>query len=46
MRPFKFLVNPILTTHDGGDIYCGQIFYTMNKEDIILPGKQLPNIVL
>lgn len=30
---FKFLRNPIASAHDGGDIYAGEVFYTMNKED-------------
>jgi hypothetical protein len=42
MRPFKFFRTPLLTTHDGGDVYCGQYFYSMNKEDIVLPGKTTP----
>ena len=29
MRPFKFFRTPLLTTHDGGDVYCGEIFYSM-----------------
>jgi hypothetical protein len=35
MKPFKFLHNPIAITHDGGDIYVEQLFYTMNKEEIV-----------
>ena len=46
MKSFKFLVNPLLTTHDGGDGYCGEIFYTMNKEDIVLPGKTTPKYTI
>ena len=39
MKSFKFLRNPILVTIDGKSIYTGMYFYSMNKEDIILPGK-------
>lgn len=35
MKPFKFLHNPIATAHDGGEIYVEQLFYTMNKEEIV-----------
>lgn len=35
MREFKFLRNPIITAHDGGYIYAGETFYTMNKEEIV-----------
>lgn len=35
MKDFKFLHNPIATAHDGGDIYAGQTFYTMNKEEMV-----------
>lgn len=35
MREFKFLKNPIAKAHDGGYIYAGQWFYTMNKEEIV-----------
>lgn len=30
---FKFLRCPIATAHDGGVIYVGEYFYTMNKEE-------------
>ena len=42
MKDFKFFRTPLLTTHDGGDVYCGEIFYSMNKVDIILPRKTTP----
>jgi hypothetical protein len=44
MKPFKFLVNPLLTAHDGGEIYCGDIFYSMNKEDLpsVVSGRIIP----
>ena len=35
MRPFKFLRSPIATACDGGYIYAGEHFYTMNKEEFI-----------
>lgn len=35
MREFRFLKNPIAKAHDGGYIYAGETFYTMNKEDIV-----------
>jgi hypothetical protein len=33
MKPFKFLRTPLFTAHDGGDVYAGEHFYTMNKEE-------------
>jgi hypothetical protein len=35
MKPFKFLTNPLLYTHDGHSVFVGDIFYSVNKEDII-----------
>lgn len=35
MKPFKFLRSPIATACDGGYIYAGEHFYTMNKEEFI-----------
>jgi hypothetical protein len=35
MRTFKFLRNPLLDTHDGGYIFPGEYFYSMNKEEIV-----------
>jgi hypothetical protein len=32
VKPFKFLRTPLFTAHDGGEIYAGDVFYTMNKE--------------
>ena len=48
MRPFKFLRNPIAIAHDGGDIYAGEVFYTMNKEDMesIKPGRIIPKYTI
>jgi len=36
MRPFtfKFLNYPIVKSHEGIDIFAGEEFYTVNKEDI------------
>lgn len=34
MKPFKFFQKkPLLEAHDGGYIYAGELFYTMNKEE-------------
>jgi hypothetical protein len=43
MRPFKFLKCPLAIAHDGGYIYSGEVFYTMNKEDRlpIKPGRSI-----
>ena len=46
MKPFKFLRNPLLRTHDGKDIYTGVYFYSMNREDIILPNKITPKYTI
>lgn len=48
MKPFKFLRNPIAKAHDGGDIYAGEVFYTMNKEDFpsIKPGRIIPKYTI
>ena len=35
MRPFKFFHNPIAKAYDGGYIYAGEHFYSMNKEEFI-----------
>ncbi len=35
VKEFKFLRNPIAKAHDGGYIYAGEYFYTMNKEEIV-----------
>ena len=35
IRPFKFLRSPIIKAHDGGYIYPGEYFYSMNKEEIV-----------
>lgn len=35
MRPFKFFVSPLFTAHDGGDVYPGERFYTVLKENYI-----------
>lgn len=32
MKSFKFLNPPLLKAHDGGNIYCDDIFYSVNKE--------------
>lgn len=41
MTPFKFLRNPIIKAHDGGNIYAGETFFTMNKEEYesVRPGR-------
>lgn len=46
MKTFKFLRCPLLRTHDGKDIYSGTYFYSMNKQDIILPNKITPKYTI
>ena len=48
MRPFKFLRTPLFTSHDGGDVYAGEVFYTMNKEDFqsVVPGRIIPKYTI
>lgn len=33
MKPFRFLTETIVITHDGYSITYGETFYTMNKEE-------------
>lgn len=35
MKPFKFLNPPLMRTHDGHEIYAGEEFYSVNKEEYI-----------
>lgn len=44
MKGFKFLRRPIAVAHDGGYIYPGDVFYTMNKEDIRKNGLKIWDI--
>lgn len=47
MKPFKFLKNPIATAHDGGYIYAGETFYTMNKEEFSsITGRMIPKYTI
>jgi hypothetical protein len=49
MRPFKFLRCPLFTAHDGGDVYPGQYFYSMNKEEmesVTRPGEMIPKYTI
>jgi hypothetical protein len=49
MRPFKFLRTPLFTAHDGGEIYAGDVFYSMNKEDmesVLRPGTFIPKYTI
>ena len=48
MRPFKFLRNPIATAHDGGYIFAGETFFTMNKEEYpsAKPGRMIPKYTI
>lgn len=49
MRPFKFLRSPIIDAHDGGHIYVGEYFYSMNKEEmesVIRPGEMIPKYTI
>lgn len=46
MKTFKFLTNPLLVTIDGKEIYPSTYFYSMNKQDIILPEKTTPKYTI
>ena len=47
MKPFKFLNCPIATSHDGGYIYAGEVFYTMNKEEFpSITGRPIPKYTI
>jgi hypothetical protein len=50
MKPFKFLSkNPLIRAHDGGYIYAGDVFYSMNKdimESVIRPGEYIPKYTI
>jgi|LauGreDrversion4_2_1035121.scaffolds.fasta_scaffold2344892_1 hypothetical protein len=49
MQKFKFLRDPLLFAHDGGEIYSGEYFYSMNKEDmesVIRPGRIIPKYTI
>jgi hypothetical protein len=46
IKEFKFLRNPLLVTVDGKSIYPNILFYSMNKEDIILPRKITPKYTI
>ena len=34
MKTFKFLESPLLYSHEGTPIFAGDVFYSVNKEDI------------
>jgi hypothetical protein len=49
MKDFKFLKNPLIHTHDGEQIYAGDVFYSMNKEDmesVLRPGTFIPKYTI
>ncbi len=48
MKPFKFLTNPIAYGTFGNlPIYAGEVFYTMNKEEIMsVSGEVLPKYII
>ena len=47
MRDFKFFVFPLFEAHDGGDVYAGNTFYTVLKEDYTDPrGKVFPKYTI
>ena len=49
MKPFKFLRTPIIKAHDGGYIYVGEYFYSMNKEEmesVTRPGEMIPKYTI
>lgn len=33
MKPFRFLNPPILFTHDGHEVFAGELFFSVSKED-------------
>jgi len=35
IRPFKFLLSPLLYSHEGTPIFANDVFYSVNKEDIV-----------
>jgi len=42
MKPFKFLVSPLLYSHERKPIFAGELFYAVPKYDIeLLNGKML-----
>lgn len=43
MKSFKFLRTPLFTAHDGGEVYPGDYFYTMNKEAM---GETIPKYTI
>ncbi len=47
LKPFKFLSNHIAIAHDGGYIFAGEVFYTMNKEEIVgISGEIIPKYII
>jgi hypothetical protein len=47
MKPFKFLTNPIAYTINKEPIYAGEVFFTMNKEEIVaISGAILPKYII
>ena len=47
MKPFKFLNCPIAIAHDGGNIFAGEVFYTMNKEEFpSISGRPIPKYTI
>jgi hypothetical protein len=41
MKPFKFLNYTLLKTEDGVNIHANEVFYSVNKEDIVRPRKTI-----
>ena len=49
IKPFNFLRCPLLRTHDGHDLYPGEYFYSMNKEEmesVTRPGEMIPKYTI
>lgn len=47
MKTFKFLNPPLLQAHDGGDIYCDDTFYSVNKRDYTsVSGRIIPKYTI
>ena len=43
MKSFKFFNKVLVTAHDGGEIHCDELFYTVNK--IELPGIRQDKVI-
>lgn len=49
VTPFKFLNPPLLRSHDGHEIYAGEWFFSVNKNDmesVTNPGTFIPKYTI